>query len=45
MLSLHLKSLEQWGVIPYLNVKNIHDKIKTMEEWEFNIRVIRMKRK
>lgn len=24
MLSLHLKSLDQWGAIPYLSVKNIH---------------------
>ena len=45
MLNLHLKGLDQWGVIPYLSVKGVHEKIKTMEEWEFNIRVIRMKRK
>lgn len=31
MLNLHLKSLDQWGVIPYLTVNGIHDKIKTME--------------
>lgn len=33
MLSLHIKSLDQWGVIPFLTVQGIHDRIKTMEEW------------
>ena len=45
LLALHLKGLDQWGVIPYLTVKDINKRVKTMEEWEFNIRVIRMKRK
>lgn len=31
MLSLHIKSLDQWGVIPFLTVQGIHDRIKTME--------------
>jgi hypothetical protein len=30
MLTIHLKSLDQWGVIPYLTVQGIHDKIQTM---------------
>ena len=28
MLTIHLKSLDQWGVIPYLTVQGIHDKIQ-----------------
>jgi hypothetical protein len=24
MLTIHLKSLDQWGVIPYLTVQGIH---------------------
>lgn len=45
MLQLHLKNLESWGSIPYLSVASINDRIKTIQEWEFNIRVIRLKRK
>lgn len=45
MLQLHLKNLESWGSIPYLSVANINERIKTIQEWEFNIRVIRLKRK
>ena len=31
MLSLHLKGLDQWGVIPYLTVNGVNERIKTME--------------
>jgi hypothetical protein len=30
MLNTHIKSLDQWGVIPYLSINGIHEKIKTM---------------
>lgn len=29
-LGIHMKTLDQWGVIPYLSINGIHDKIKTM---------------
>jgi len=44
-LSLQLKNLETWSAIPFLTTKDINSKIKGIQEWEFNIRVIRMKRK
>lgn len=44
-LVLQLKNLETWSAIPYLTTKDINSKIKGIQEWEFNIRVIRMKRK
>ena len=45
LLQLHLKNLEPWAAIPYLSVASIHDRVKSIQEWEFNIRVLRLKRK
>lgn len=45
MLNLHLKNLDTWAAIPFLNTNNIKNRMKSIKEWEFNIRVIRMKRK
>ena len=44
-LSLQLKNLQTWSAIPYLTTRDITEKLKGIQEWEFNIRVIRMKRK
>jgi dynein heavy chain 2 len=45
LLATHLRSLAQWALIPHLSTANIADTLKTTEEWELNVRAIRMKRK
>ncbi len=33
LLTLQIKNLDQWSVIPYLSSKGLGKKIKTMQEW------------
>jgi len=45
LLAFHLRNLDVWGTIPFLSVADLNQKMRGIQEWEFNIRVIRMKRK
>ena len=34
-----------WAAVAYIDISNIEEKLKTLEDWDYNIRNLRFKRK